>query len=184
VGRARAVAEFLEGLDSTTRSIVFRALPRAQAGAVFAYLEAERQEALLHDLTGAQTRELLASLSPDDRTALLVELPANVTQRLLTTLDLADLREARQLLGYPEDSVGRLMTPDFVRVRENRTIAEGLAHIRRYGRNAETLDAVYGAWSALSSSGHWPVRCCHSSCAASASIRRARPRPSAPPWSM
>jgi magnesium transporter len=137
------VAEFLEGLDPATRSIVFRVLPRAEAGAVFAHLEPERQEALLRDLTGAQTRELLASLSPDDRTALLAELPANVTQRLLTTLDPADLREARQLLGYPEESVGRLMTPDFVRVRMDRTVAEGLAHIRRYGRNAETLDAIY-----------------------------------------
>ena len=137
------VAEFLEGLDPATRTIAFRALPRAAAGAVFAHLEPERQEALLHDLTGAQTRELLAALSPDDRTTLLVELPANVTQRLLTTLDPADLREARQLLVYPEESVGRLMTPDFVRVRVDRTVAEGLAHIRRYGRNAETLDAIY-----------------------------------------
>src|SRR5215218_6705141 len=80
------VADFLERLDPVKRSVVFRALPRAQAGEVFAHLEPERQEALLQDLTGAQTRELLASLSPDDRTALLVELPANVTQRLLSSL--------------------------------------------------------------------------------------------------
>lgn len=137
------VADFLEGLDPATRSIVFRALPRAEGSAVFAHLEPERQEALLHDLTGAQTRDLLAALSPDDRTALLAELPGNVTQRLLTTLSPADLREARQLLGYPDESVGRLMTPDFVRVRADYTVAEALAHIRRHGRNAETLDAIY-----------------------------------------
>ncbi len=137
------VAEFLERFDPATRSVVFRALPREHASEVFGYLEPERQEALLHDLTGAQTRELLASLPPDDRTALLAELPANVTQRLLTTLSAGDLAEARQLLGYPEESVGRLMTPDFVRVRADGTVAEGLAHIRRYGRNAETLDAIY-----------------------------------------
>ena len=137
------VADFLERFDPPTRSIIFRALPRAQASEVFAHLEPERQEALLHDLTGAQTRELLASLAPDDRTELLAELPANVTQRLLTTLSPGDLAEARQLLGYPEESVGRLMTPDFVRVRADGTVAEALAQIRRYGRNAETLDAIY-----------------------------------------
>jgi magnesium transporter len=137
------VADYLEGLESAHRSIVFRALPRALAAEVFAHLEPERQEALLHDLTGPQTRELLAALSPDDRTALLAELPANVTQRLMATLSPADLAEARQLLGYPEESVGRLMTPDFVRVRAMVTVGEALAHIRRYGRNAETVDVVY-----------------------------------------
>jgi magnesium transporter len=59
------------------------------------------------------------------------------------TLSPADLAEARQLLGYPEESVGRLMTPDFVRVRATVTVGEALAHIRRYGRNAETLDVIY-----------------------------------------
>lgn len=137
------VADFLEGLAPPIRSVVFRALPRAQAGEVFAHLEPERQEGLLHDLTGAQTRELLAALPPDDRTAVLAELPAIVTQRLLSSLNPADLVEARQLLGYPEESVGRLMTPDFVRVRSNVTVADALTHIRRYGRDAETLDAIY-----------------------------------------
>ncbi len=137
------IADFLDRFDPPTRSIIFRALPRAQASEVFGHLEPERQEALLQDLTGAQTRELLASLPPDDRTSLLAELPANVTQRLLTTLSPADLAEVRQLLGYPEESVGRLMTPDFVRVRADGTVAEALAHIRRYGHNAETLDAIY-----------------------------------------
>lgn len=137
------VADYLDRRDPATRSILFRALPRALAAEVFAHLETERQEALLRDLTGPQTRELLAALPPDDRTALLAELPANVTQRLLTTLSPADLAEARQLLGYPEESVGRLMTPDFVRVRANATVGEALARIRRYGRNAETLDVIY-----------------------------------------
>lgn len=137
------IADFLDRLDPVKRSVVFRSLPRAQAGDVFAYLEPERQEALLRDLTGAQTRELLASLSPDDRTALLAELPANVTQQLLATLAPADLVEARQLLGYPEESVGRLMSPDVVAIRADWSVGEGLAHIRRVGRDAETLDMIY-----------------------------------------
>jgi magnesium transporter len=137
------VAEFLERLDPVQRSVLFRTLPRALAKDVFAYLEPERQEALLHDLTSAETRELLEGLSPDDRTALLAELPANVTQRLLLTLSPTDLAEARRLLGYPEESIGRLMTPDVVAVRGDWTVGEALAQIRRVGRDAETLDMVY-----------------------------------------
>lgn len=142
---AADVAEFLERLDPGKRSILFRGLPRDLASEVFAELDSDRQEELLHDLTGAQTRELLASLPPDDRTALLAELPANVTQRLLTALSPEDLAEARQLLGYPEDSVGRLMTPDFIAVQPGWTVRETLDYLRRQGRDAETFDVVYVA---------------------------------------
>lgn len=137
------VADFLDRLPEGQRAVLFRALPRGLAAEVFAYLEAERQEALLHDLTGAETHDLLAALSPDDRTALLVELPATVTQRLLAMLTPADLAEARQLLGYPEGSVGRLMTPDVVAVQSEWTVAQALAHVRARGRDAETIDVIY-----------------------------------------
>jgi magnesium transporter len=137
------IAEVLEQQDAGARSLLFRALPRACAAEVFAELDADQQEALLRDLTGPQTRELLAALSPDDLTELLSELPAAATQRLLTVLGPEELAEARQLLGYPEESVGRLMTPDLVAVRAEWTIGRALAHIRATGRDAETLDMVY-----------------------------------------
>jgi magnesium transporter len=137
------VADFLDRLPEGQRAVLFRALPRTLATDVFAYLEPERQEALLHDLTGAEMRDLLAALSPDDRTALLAELPAIVTQRLLTMLTPEDLAQARQLLGYPETSVGRLMTPDLVAVRADWSVARALAHVRATGRDAETIDVLY-----------------------------------------
>ena len=137
------VADFLDRLPDGQRAVLFRALPRGLATAVFAHLEAARQEALLHDLTGAETRELLAALAPDDRTALLAALPAAASQRLLALLSADDLAEARQLLAYPEGSVGRLMTPDVVAVGSDWTVGQALAHLRTVGRDAETLDVLY-----------------------------------------
>jgi magnesium transporter len=144
------VAELLEQLEPAPRSLLFRALPRTLGFEVFSYLEPAQQEQLLRDLTSAQTRDLLADLPPDDRTELLAELPANVTQRLLAMLPPDDLAEARLLLGYPENSVGRLMTPDFVAVRPDWTIAQALEQVRDAGRDAETVDVIY----VVDASGH------------------------------
>ena len=91
---------------------------------VFSYLEYPKQDELARNLTNGDARNILADLTPDDRTSLLEELPAEVTQRLLTLLSPEDLREARTLLGYPEESVGRLMTPDHVAIRAEWTIQE------------------------------------------------------------
>jgi magnesium transporter len=118
-------------------------LPRAVSSEVFAHLNADDQNDLLAQLTSEETRHLLAGLSPDDRTQLLEELPGQVTQKLLTLLGPEDLREARQLLGYPEESVGRLMTPDYVAVRPEWTIARALEHIRSRGPDSETINMVY-----------------------------------------
>ncbi|MCC6629205.1 MAG: magnesium transporter [Chloroflexi bacterium] len=137
------IADVLAQQDAGARSLLFRALPRALEAEVFALLDADQQEALLHDLSGTQTRELLSALPPDDRTELLAELPADVTRRLLTLLSPDDLVEARQLLGYPEESIGRLMTPDLIDVRGDWTVGRALAQVRVTGRDAETLDMVY-----------------------------------------
>jgi len=140
---APEVADFLEALSSTDRMLVFRSLPRAQASEVFAYLEYPKQDELAQNLTNGDARNILADLTPDDRTALLEELPAEVTQRLLTLLSPEDLREARTLLGYPEESVGRLMTPDHVAIRPGWTIQQSLEHIRKMGTDAETIDLIF-----------------------------------------
>ncbi len=125
------------------RVLIFRSLPRQKSAEVFAYLEPEQQDALLHDLTDAETRNLLSNLSPDDRTALLEELPAPVTRRLLGLLSAPDLQEARELLGYPEESVGRLMTPDYVSVYSDWTVGKALEHIRVHGKDSETVNMIY-----------------------------------------
>ncbi len=125
------------------RVLIFRSLTRHESAEVFANLEPEQQDALLHDLTDVETRQLLSNLSPDDRTALLEELPAPVTRRLLGLLSSSDLQEARQLLGYPEESVGRLMTPDYVEVHQDWTVGRALEHIRSKGKDSETINMVY-----------------------------------------
>jgi magnesium transporter len=73
-------------------------------------------------------------MEPDDRTAVLEQIPGQLTQRLLNLLGPADLAEARLLLGFPEDSAGRLMTPDYIAVRRSWTIDRAITHIRKWGR--------------------------------------------------
>lgn len=140
---APEIADLLLALPKTDRAVVFRVLPRAISSEVFAYLTTEQQNQLLKELTDEETRQLLAGLSPDDRTALLEELPGQASQKLLNLLSPEDLAEARTMLGYPEDSVGRLMTPDYVAVRRQWTINQALAHIRARGRGSETINVVY-----------------------------------------
>lgn len=140
---APEIADLLLALPKTERAVVFRVLPRAISSEVFSYLTTEQQNQLLKELTDEETRQLLAGLSPDDRTALLEELPGRVSQKLLNLLSPEDLAEARKMLGYPEDSVGRLMTPDYVAVRRQWTISQALAHIRARGRGSETINVVY-----------------------------------------
>jgi magnesium transporter len=137
------IADLLIGLDKPHQILAYRALPRKRAADVFAYLEPEDQDSLLEALTDADTRALLADLNPDDRTEMLEELPATVTRRLMQLLSPEDLAEARQLLGYPEESVGRLMTPDYIRLRAEWTVEHALEHIRKYGRDSEIFNILY-----------------------------------------
>src|SRR5690625_24366 len=140
---APEVADVLERLDTADRALLFHALPREQQAEVFAHLEPHERDALLRALTDEDTRHLLAGLPPDDRAALLDELPGRVTQRLLNLLSPGDLKEVRTLLGYPEESIGRLMTPDYVAVRAHWTVEQALRHVRRRGRDSETINRVY-----------------------------------------
>ena len=140
---APEIPDFLRELEKPDRVLFYRALPRDLAVEVFAHLDNEQAETLLYELTDAETRHLLAELEPDDRTELLEELPGEVTRRLLNMLSPEDLREARRLLGYPEESVGRVMTPDYIAIRPDWSIARAMEHIRAYGRESEYLSVVY-----------------------------------------
>jgi magnesium transporter len=139
---APEIADLLLHLRKEDRVLLFRSLSRDTATEVFAYLDVEQQDALLRDLTDEETRTLLADLPPDDRTHVLEELPGRATQRLLNLLSGEDLREARWLLGYPEESVGRLMTPEYVAVHPEWTIADALQHIRAHGKDSETINRI------------------------------------------
>jgi magnesium transporter len=137
------IADFMMGVNKQDRVFLYRALGRDSGVEVFSYLEPDDQDQLLVDLTDQETRDLLAELPPDDRTDLLDELPGTVSHRLLSLLSPEDLREARWLMGYPEESVGRFMTPDFVAVRAGMTVKEAIDHIKRNGQDSETINRIY-----------------------------------------
>lgn len=140
---APELSDLLLSLPKADRVLFYRSLPRERAAGVFSHLEPNDQDDLLRDLSNEETRHLLAEMHPDDRTHLLEELPGQVTQRLLNLLTPEDLREARWLLGYPEESAGRLMTPDYIAVRQDWTVDQALRHLRRAGKQSETVNRIY-----------------------------------------
>src|SRR5438270_8200526 len=137
------IADLIIALPPDQEAFVFRLLPRDRAADVFSYLPPDHQEGLIESLSNEQVRSVMESLPPDDRTCLLEEMPAEVTRRLLATLSPDELKHARALLGYPEETAGRYMTPRYVTVQPDLTAAEALEHIRRTGRRMETLNVVY-----------------------------------------
>lgn len=148
------IADLIDSLSHPEDVIVFRLLPRDLATEVFEFLEYDKQHSLIEALAKEQSRlvRLLNELAPDDRTALLEELPGPVAQKLLSLLAPEERRVAITLLGYPEESIGRLMTPEYVAVRPEWTVAQSLEHIRRFGKDSETLNVVYvvdGQWRLL-----------------------------------
>jgi magnesium transporter len=110
---------------------------------VFRILDFPTQERIIKKLPGTKLAELINLLPPDDRTALFSELKGDAVKKLIILLPAADRLEALSLLGYKEDSVGRLMTPDYVAVKTHWTIARVIEHIRWYGKNSETIDVIY-----------------------------------------
>jgi magnesium transporter len=94
-----------------------------------------------------QVVAILNEMSPDDRTALLEELPSQAARKLMRLLTPEERRVAQALLGYPEGSVGRLMTPDFIAVHEDWTVQQVLDFVREYDRDSETLNVVYACAS-------------------------------------
>jgi magnesium transporter len=133
----------LESLPVEQQVVAFRVLPRALAADVFEYLPLDAQERLLKAMAREDVADILNEMAPDDRTAMLDELPGTVTEHLLHLLTPEERAVAIKLLGYPEGSIGRLVTPDYVRVRPDWSMAYVLDHIRRYGQDSETLSIVY-----------------------------------------
>jgi magnesium transporter len=114
-----------------------------RAAGVFKILEFPTQKRIIQDLPPTKTAELLNELPADDRTSFLEELPGNAVRELIKLLDVEERKITLSLLGYPENSLGRLMTPDYVYVYEHNTVNEVLDIIRRVGKNSETIDVIY-----------------------------------------
>src|SRR4051795_13439961 len=137
------VAEVIVDMPENEQVIIFRVLPHDLAADVFEYLDLDAQEQLLRAIAHEQVVGILNEMAPDDRTALLEEMPSAVARQLIQTLTPEERRIATALLGYPEDSVGRLMTPDFIAVHEDWTVQQVLDYVREHGRDSETLNFVY-----------------------------------------
>ncbi len=114
-----------------------------RAAAVFKILDVARQKQIVLELPSFKTAELLNEMPPDDRTDFLEELPKEVIRDLIKLLNPEERRVTLSMLGYPEDSVGRLMTPDYIYVYPYNTIEQVLNIIRKVGKNSETIDVIY-----------------------------------------
>lgn len=137
------VAECITELADEEQAVVFRLLPRSQATDVFEYLEPDAQQVVLKAMGHTEAAHILNDMSADDRTALLEELPAAAVVQLLQLLSPEEKEIAQSLLNYPEDSVGRLMTTEFVSVRADWSVQQVLDFIRAHGRDSETLNVIY-----------------------------------------
>ena len=137
------VAEVILDMPEDEQVIIFRILPHALAADVFEYLDIDAQQKLLRAMAHEQVVGILNEMAPDDRTALLEELPSAAARQLIQLLTPEERRVATALLGYPEDSVGRLMTPDFIAVKEDWTVQQVLDYIREHGQDSETLNVIY-----------------------------------------
>jgi magnesium transporter len=140
---AADLATLLTDMSVEDEVVFFRVLPRKDAAAVFEYLSPEAQETLLKAMAQEDVAALLSNMAPDDRTMFLEELPATATRQLLALLSPSERAVALTLLGYPEGSTGRLMTPNYVAVREGWTVREVLDYIREHGQDSETLNVIY-----------------------------------------
>jgi magnesium transporter len=110
---------------------------------VFRILDFPTQERIFKKLSGKKIAEIITELPPDDRTAFFAELHGDTVKALILHLSAAERKEALSLLGYKEDSVGRLMTPDYIAVKKNWDVNRVLQHIRQFGKNSETIDVIY-----------------------------------------
>ena len=136
-------AEAIEEFEPAEQAALFRLLPMQDATEVFEYLPVDTQERLIHAMGNEQAVGIIDAMSPDDRTALLEELPTALCAKLINDLSPKERAIALRLLDYPEHSIGRLMTSEYLVLRDDWTAAEALDHIRSHGRDQETLNVLY-----------------------------------------
>src|SRR6202046_2244991 len=136
------VAELIYDLPEYESQIIGN-LSIHRASSTFKIMDVPTQKRIIQELPAFKTAELLNELSADDRTSFLEELPSEVVKELIKTLDPEERKITLSLLGYPESSVGRLMTPEYIAVRKDWTVKEVIEHIRVEGKDSETIDVIY-----------------------------------------
>lgn len=137
------ISDLFRKLDIRDCVILLKLLPKDLQSEVFSQLDVDIQENILKKFTDADVRSIILSMEPDDRTELFEEMPPELTRKLINLLPPQERKEALELLGYTIDSVGRLMTPDYVAIKEDWTIEKTMEYIRNVGKDAETIDILY-----------------------------------------
>ncbi len=137
------IAAILEELDEETLTLIFRLLPKDMAAETFVEMEPEAQQALIKSFSDDELREVMEELYVDDAVDLIEEMPANVVKRILAQTDHNMRRSINELLQYPENSAGSIMTTEYVSLRPNMTVSEAFMRIRRTAVNKETIYTCY-----------------------------------------
>ena len=137
------ISEILDELDKEQAVILFRLLSKEKAGMAFSYMETDMREKLIKDLTDTELKNILDELFMDDTVDLIEEMPSNVVTRILRNVDKNDRKIINELLKYPEDSAGSIMTTEFIDLKEDMTIEQALDRIRQIGTDSETIYTCY-----------------------------------------
>ncbi|MBQ9136256.1 MAG: magnesium transporter [Lachnospiraceae bacterium] len=137
------VAVILEELEKEDMLKVFRILPKDLAADVFSYMEVENQQMIITSMSEKDAASIIDNLMADDATSLLEEMPANIVKKLLANASPETRRDINHLLRYPEYSAGSIMTVEYVDLKENLTVAEAIARIRKVGVDSETINICY-----------------------------------------
>lgn len=137
------IAEAIEGLPQTMQAIAFRLLSKGEAIEVYEYLDSSVQQSLIEDFKRQDVLDIVDQMSPDDRVRLFDELPAKIVTRLLAELSLEERRATALLLGYEVGTAGRIMTPEYISLKEGWTVAQALDRIRSLANVSETIYYLY-----------------------------------------
>ena len=137
------IAGVFEDLQSEKTALLFRLLPKETAAETFVEMDEETQELLIHGFSDSELKEVIDELYVDDAVDLIEEMPANVVKRILRSADPETRKEINEILKYPEDSAGSIMTTEFVALRPKMTVEEAIKRIRRTGIDKETIYTCY-----------------------------------------
>lgn len=137
------IADLFREIEPRERVVILRLLPKDFQQEVFSYLDSDMQENILKNLSNDDIKSIIEELEPDDRTELFEEMPPDLTRKMINLLSSDERKRSLQLLGYPEKSVGRLMTPDYIAVQNSWTIEKTIEYIRNFGKDVETINMIY-----------------------------------------
>ena len=137
------IADILCGLESKDLVKIFRLIPKDTAAEVFAYLPIENEQAIINSLSAQDAASIIDNMAADDATDLMEEMPANVVKRLLSKTTSETRRDINQLLNYPEDSAGSIMTVEFIDLKEKTTVKQAIRKIKNLAKDIEAIDTCF-----------------------------------------